>query len=415
MEQGPRTKNHGSGLSPAPETTIDGELEARPRSSLEALVGNLREPIRLTGVNLCGVAAQSARARDNVKVWTRLALTSDDPMFHRMVENLDLALTHFAQQAGAAVNLGCANTVLLVIRPDETAELWIDAAAISLKVMTKRDVVAGSIVFENDIADVVGMGFPLAQIGPQDRVVCLFRQDWRFALFFDFNPDRDLDLDAATRTLGTLYRKLKYRHLYDTVADQAVFDRLVASGWFPFVEIIGSEFRRLAASCEACFDLAEEEVKLVAKFDHDRLGRILSRWIAKPHFAPKAPILKAAVKAFEVEDPIAVIKIILTEIEGVLAEAYRAAYGKGAQIKKLLEFATSSAEQKAGGPDTLLLPAAFAQYLAAYTFANFDPSSPVRTAGSRHAVGHGAADAGSYTQARALQALLTLDQIAFYT
>jgi hypothetical protein len=50
-------------------------------------------------------------------------------MFHRMVENLDLTLTHFGQQAGAVVNLGCANTVLLVIRPDETAELWIDAAA----------------------------------------------------------------------------------------------------------------------------------------------------------------------------------------------------------------------------------------------------------------------------------------------
>jgi hypothetical protein len=61
------------------------------------------------------------------------------------------------------------------------------------------------------------------------------------------------------------------------------------------------------------------------------------------------------------------------------------------------------------------LPAAFARYLAAYTFANFDPTGPLGTAGSRHAIGHGAEDAGSYTQARALQALLTLDQIAFYT
>jgi hypothetical protein len=36
-------------------------------------------------------------------------------------------------------------------------------------------------------------------------------------------------------------------------------------------------------------------------------------------------------------------------------------------------------------------------------------------AGSRHAVGHGAAAADSYTDARALQALLTIDQLAFYT
>jgi hypothetical protein len=34
---------------------------------------------------------------------------------------------------------------------------------------------------------------------------------------------------------------------------------------------------------------------------------------------------------------------------------------------------------------------------------------------ARHAVGHGAALAESYTLVRALQALLTLDQLAFYT
>jgi hypothetical protein len=33
---------------------------------------------------------------------------------------------------------------------------------------------------------------------------------------------------------------------------------------------------------------------------------------------------------------------------------------------------------------------------------------------SRHSVGHGAANATAYTQKRALQAILTLDQIARY-
>jgi len=37
------------------------------------------------------------------------------------------------------------------------------------------------------------------------------------------------------------------------------------------------------------------------------------------------------------------------------------------------------------------------------------------TAGSRHAVGHGAAAQESYTMPRALLAILTLDQLAFYT
>jgi hypothetical protein len=139
------------------------------------------------------------------------------------------------------------------------------------------------------------------------------------------------------------------------------------------------------------------------------------RWIARPHLASREKLLAAAVAAFNRVDPIAVIKILLTEIEGILADAHRATHGKGAKIKALLKFAIASAEQKSGGPNTLLLPEAFARYLSAYTFANFDPRGSVGTAGSRHAVGHGAAAADSYTMTRALQALLTLDQIAFYT
>lgn len=78
-----------------------------------------------------------------------------------------------------------------------------------------------------------------------------------------------------------------------------------------------------------------------------------------------------------------------------------------------MAFAVRAAEQKAGGPDTLLLPAAFARYLDGYTFASFDPSAGPGATVSRHAIGHGATDAAAYTQTRALQALLTLDQIAF--
>ena len=188
---------------------------------------------------------------------------------------------------------------------------------------------------------------------------------------------------------------------------------MVGAGWFPFAEIIGSEFRALTSAAEAGFSLAEAEASLLAKFGPDRLERMFERWAANPHFGPKAPILRSAVNAYNAGDPVAVLKIVLTEIEGILAAAHRAATGKGAKLKGLLAFAVRAAEQKAGGPDTLLLPAAFARYLDAYTFANFNPSAGPGATVSRHAVGHGAAEAAAYTQTRALQALLTLDQIAF--
>src|SRR6267142_2305886 len=83
--------------------------------------------------------------------------------------------------------------------------------------------------------------------------------------------------------------------------------------------------------------------------------------------------LISTLKSFAEGDAIPVLKIALTEIEGILGDAYHKVHGEGAKIKKLLEFAVASAEAKAGQPDTLLFPAAFAHYLRSHTFAKFDP------------------------------------------
>lgn len=398
----------------------DATSTPEPAQDAPPLLGSIRnsgEPLRFSNVEpLAGFMAEPGRGGQQGKVWTRLVLTSDEPLFHRLAENLSNVVSHWAQQAGKSVSLSRAKTVLLVMKADKTAELWLDTAAVTTQCSIKRSLSAGSVVFENDIADITGMGFPCVTIEATDRVFCIFRQDWRFGMAFDFNPDGNLDLEGFTSALGTLYRELRYRHLYEALADQAVFDRLAGAGWFPFVEIIAGEFKDLLRQIEAGFEIAEIEAVVLARFDAARLQKMLDRWVARPHFAAKAELLKVAIAAFNNQEPVAVIKILLTEIEGVLGDAYRAAHGgQSAKTKALLAFAIKSAERKAGRPDTLLLPSAFAKYLAAHTFADFDPVAQTGTAGSRHAVGHGAAASDSYTMPRALQAILTLDQLAFYT
>ena len=71
------------------------------------------------------------------------------------------------------------------------------------------------------------------------------------------------------------------------------------------------------------------------------------------------------------------------------------------------------AEKRAGGKDTLFFPVEVGKYLKDYTFGDFK-AGDLGTAGSRHAVSHGAVASDQYTMTRALQALLTLDQMAFY-
>ena len=49
---------------------------------------NPGKPIPLAKVELIGVAAESVQGGGEAKIWTSLALTSDDPGFHMIAENL---------------------------------------------------------------------------------------------------------------------------------------------------------------------------------------------------------------------------------------------------------------------------------------------------------------------------------------
>lgn len=378
------------------------------------LVGNVGEPIRLKEFNLAGVSAAPAKEGDTAKIWTRMSLTSDEFMFHTIADNISGVLIHAVQQNGGNIRPDRVDTLLLVIKPDNLAELWADTAAITMQAMLNRSVQGGAVIFERDISDVVGMWFPKVGITEEDRILCLFRTKWSFGLFFDFDRDQPLNIEAAQRDLGTLHRRLYYRHLYEMVENELSMQRLAKSGWFPFAEIISHEFAEIANHSNAEFDLAELEEKVLAAFDDARIEKIFRRWMVKPAFQDKEKILRPAIDAFKRGEPVIVLKTLLTEIEGVLQSAHRRKHGKSAaNLKVLFAFASASAGERAGIGDSLLFPASFVEYLKAHTFDHFDPDA-VGDIASRHAVGHGAAGADSYTQIRALQAILTLDQFAFY-
>ncbi|MET3649838.1 hypothetical protein [Phyllobacterium ifriqiyense] len=379
------------------------------------LEGNLKEPIRLTGIELNGISAEASNKGGTVRIWTRLFMTSEERLFHRIVKSLASHIELRASQAGHPVSIEKTGFTLLVIHPDNTADLWADAAAVVIQAQMKRPVQAGAVVFEADITDIIAMSFPLVPIETGDRVVCIFREGWRFALFLDCNPEGHLSVADMERDLGTLSRRLKYTEIYEAIENDDLFKGLIDSGWFPFAEIMGAEFVQLSMRSEAKLDLDDVEAALTSKFDSARLEQMFARWMTKPHFAGKEKLLRSALTGFSNGDPVHVLKIALTEIEGILNDAYRKRHGKGAKLKKLLEFAILSAEEKTGQPHSLMFPTAFARYLREYTFADFDPAARNGKAGSRHAVGHGAAESDSYTLARALQALLTVDQLAFYT
>jgi hypothetical protein len=376
---------------------------------------NLGEPIHLANVEIAGfVRSAPAPGQNFVEVWTSLGLTSEDPHFHRIVEGFESVVLDAVHKAGARVNVRRASTVLLVIHPDKRAELWVDTAFKVVGCLVKRQMRVGQIVVDRDVADITNMAFPHVPISEDDKVLCLFREGWSFGFACFTEANAKLDLDWFWYHLGGLVRRLRYRHLYQVVETARSFEHLLAAGWFPFAEIINAEFGNLAALAEAGHPLDDAEQRVLAGFDDVRVDHVLARWLTRPHYASREKVLTAAINAFKAKDPISVIKNLLTEIEGVLNDAHRAANnGTGARMPALLKFAQDSAEGKAGGPNTLMFPKAFGIYLKRHTFANFDPVAQTGTASSRHAVGHGAAAQDTYTMTRALQAILTVDQLAF--
>lgn len=399
---------------PAARKVTKSRKNRKSSKDKKVLVQKAHEPIRLKNVVIDGVSAHACAAGETAKIWTRLSLLSDEAFFHEVAESIGELILGVTRNVGTPVRIMTKNNILMIIHADKTADLWVDTAATVLQILSKRPIESGTIIFEDDIADVGSMSFPNIKILPTDKVICLFREGWRFGLFFDFNSDRKFSLTDMERDLGTLYRRMKYKYLYDMLADKNSFQRIVNVGWFPFIEILGPDFKKLVNAGNASTALKEFEQQLILKFNEERVERMFSRWKTKPHFTEKEKILRVAVNAFKDNEPITVLKVILTEIEGILANAYKARFKRTAKIDTLLSFAIETAEQKNGNIGTLWFPESFAQYLKEYTFSNFNPMQNTSHAGSRHAVGHGAAKSESYTQTRALQALLTLDQLSFY-
>lgn len=374
----------------------------------------LPHPLRLNNLRINGIAMGNARAGEQLSVLVRVALTSDEAEFYSYMQSFSSILLKHAHESGVDLVLDRISALLLVTHSGGTADLYVQDIPMSIEILAKHDVVAGEVVYRSGVADVRRVKISGLELMPEDGVVICFKVGWKFALFFDLEPNRSLDIDKMERSLGRLYRILSFQDIYEVLSDQDLFDQLARDGWFPFIEIIGGEFEILLKAHKAGFNLDEEKVKLLKKFGAARIDTIAERWWKRPSLGGRKSILEPALDAFKRGDPVSCLKNILTEMEGIIQSVHIAELGKGASIKDLLKYAAAKGVKKADDETSLLFPKQFLQYLSDHTYASFDPKNPASEVMSRHSAGHGGAVAGAYTQERALQAILTLDQLAFY-
>ena len=362
--------------------------------------------------------------RVNVKVW--LALTSDDPAFYKLIGQI--SSTYFSS-AECSINASSVHGFLILVHRDLSADIYINDFPVATRIRLKRslknlkNLKVGTPIRHSEIADICELSFPGINIQDSDSVVCCLKVGWKFLLYFDSRGRSGQKLDVALMfaMLADLYRYLSFQEVYDTLESETHFKEMVDDGWFPFAEILGMDYEKLAAAYKDGKPASDHEVRiLLDKFDESRIKGMTGKWWEKPLFQKKQESLQAGIDAFlrgTKGGYINCLKNLYSEIEGIMHALYFEDSGAGTRsTQKLIDRLIEVGRRTVDDDDSLLFPQYFLEYLTRSIFKEFDlaNSGASTTELSRHSASHGVAEEEAYTRDKALQALLTLDQIYFY-
>lgn len=360
-----------------------------------------------------GFALGNAKQHESVKVQTRLLTTSDEPKFYEYIEEISNV---FLSKAGVFTN--AVFKFLVLIHKDLSADLYINNFPVNAEISPKRSILKGEGIRKEDIADIHSLRFPDIEIAETDKVIYCFKVGWKFGLFFDLNRQNNLDVNEMYLALGGLYRYLLFQDVYKVLESKAQFDEMMKDGWFPFIEIVGDDYKALSKAYKNKFDFENRVKKVVDNFNKPRVEKITSKWWSNQIFKDKQRIIEAGINAYlrgDNEDFINCIKTLLSEIEGILRIKYFRDTNLGNKVKvpELLKHLLNKGRTKYESDYSLFLPLSFFKYLEEVIFANFNLEVG-KVDLSRHSSSHGVAKPEDYTKARALQMILILDQIYFY-
>lgn len=375
---------------------------------------SLMQQIKLripTVENLIGFAVETIQPGERGKIQTHGSLVSDSPLFYTYIDQISgIFLKN--------VFVGHVFQFLVLIHESLSADLYLNNLPVKVLMMAKRDLKQGEVITSGDIADIQQLSFEGIKINETDKVIYCFKVGWKFGLFFDLDRRDPLNIPAMEAELGALYRYLSFQYVYDILESKPHFDTLLKDGWFPFIEILASEFKELSEAYKNLPDPQERILEIVANFNEQRIERIVNKWWKKELFLDKKAILESGIQCYLGDDTkgfISSIKILLTEIEGIIRLHYFKETGKGkyVHISDLINHVFYKGKTKTGSEASLFFPRDFLYYLKESIFQQFDLEKG-DIALSRHTSSHGVAKAEDYNKIRAVQMILILDQLYFY-
>lgn len=365
---------------------------------------------------MLGFVTENAKAQQVVKLLCRTFITSDEANFYTFIEGVTEA---YLSKAGLGEQF--ISNFLILHHEDFSVDIYVNELPIAIEFLSKKSVNKGENVFESDIADIRRLRFQNIKIKNTDHIIFCFKYGWRFGLFFDFTYDRKskhkLELDKLYFDLGYYYKKLSHHYLYQVIKDSVQFTEMQRDGWFPYVELLGSDYKELSKAYQNKLSYPDILNKLLISFTKERVEKIASKWWKNPLYLKKQKFIQAGINSYLTDTDegfINCIKNLYSEIEGILGYLlYKDTQSHTVKSEKLLEHLKEKGLKRTGSKDPLIFPEFFTDFLHNHLFLPFDLVNN-NIGLSRHTSGHGVAEAEAYTKVRALQAILILDQIYFY-
>ncbi len=314
---------------------------------------------------------------------------------------------------------------LILIHKDLTADLWVNNVPIQVSIIGKKTIKGGDLVRLSDIADISSIHFTNIEICDTDNIVFCFKKGWKFGLYFDFSRHNEdcisSSIDDLYNELGYYYKYLSFQEEYSVLQNETISEQMFYDGWFPFIQIIGKEFRNLSKIYNDLYYKDTEKFNyfienLIKKFDRNRIESFVNNWWNKKVFLEKQLILKSGIEAYlkDTQDGfINCIKNLYSEIEGIVRLTYHENKKSNPKFKELVKYIEEEAKSKFLSINSLGFPEVFIEYLKEFVFKDFDLDSE-NINFSRHSTSHGVANANDYTKTKALQAILILDQLYYY-
>ena len=354
-----------------------------------------------------GIALNSAKAGESVKILAKTLLTSYDDNHRRFFNQILYGLLK--------VDRHDINQVLVVIRQSEFRTYF--DFPMMMKARAKGNIREDSAVHTKDILDITEVDFRddtrCLDIRDGDKIAWLFRIGWSFGLYFDFTGK--MKISELRSELGRSYRRVLFYSHYEFLQSEGKFARMLEHGWFPFAQILDDEFEKLMLHIDDPDNLNSIEEEIANSFTRERIHRFTQYWWKNEIFRDKQALLEAGIHAYlsgDDQGTINCISNLTPQIEGIIYLDYHRKMGNAPTTAQWRKYLEQRANESFPDPWSLGFPGRFLEYVKNVFLRSFDiESGDVEL--SRHSVAHGVACRESFTRIRALQLILTLDQIRY--